>query len=66
MCYPEKCPQCNKTGWAGCGQHIDDVMQSVPAANRCTCLRTGPAICHVPEKENEHVTSNIGHTARTI
>lgn len=37
MCYPEKCPRCGKTGWAGCGQHVDDVMRSVPPAQRCTC-----------------------------
>jgi hypothetical protein len=37
MCYPEKCPRCGKTGWAGCGQHVDDVMSSVPSAQRCTC-----------------------------
>ena len=30
MCYPEKCPRCGKTGWAGCGQHVDDVMRPVP------------------------------------
>lgn len=37
MCYPEKCPRCGKTGWAGCGQHVDDVMRRVPPAQRCTC-----------------------------
>jgi hypothetical protein len=37
MCYPEKCPRCGKTGWAGCGQHVDEVMRAVPAAQRCTC-----------------------------
>lgn len=37
MCYPEKCPKCGKTGWAGCGRHVDEVMRSVPAAQRCTC-----------------------------
>ena len=37
MCYPEKCPYCGKTGWAGCGQHVDEVMRSVPASQRCTC-----------------------------
>ena len=37
MCYPQKCPHCGKTGWAGCGQHVADVMRSVPAAQRCTC-----------------------------
>jgi hypothetical protein len=39
MCYPEKCPKCGKTGWAGCGQHADDVMRSVPVSQRCTCER---------------------------
>lgn len=37
MCYPEKCPRCGKTGWAGCGEHVDDVMRSIPPAQRCTC-----------------------------
>ncbi|MGZ8747582.1 MAG: hypothetical protein ACXWZ2_11310 [Mycobacterium sp.] len=37
MCYPDKCPRCGKTGWAGCGQHVDDVMRSVPPAEQCTC-----------------------------
>ncbi len=39
MCYPEKCPRCGKTGWVGCGQHVDDVMRSIPPAQRCTCER---------------------------
>ncbi len=38
MCYPPvTCPNCGKTGWDGCGQHVDAVMRSVPAADRCTC-----------------------------
>lgn len=37
MCYPVTCPTCGRTGWGGCGQHIDAVMASVPAADRCTC-----------------------------
>ncbi|TCN58423.1 hypothetical protein EV641_101526 [Rhodococcus sp. SMB37] len=37
MCYPVACSRCNKTGWGGCGQHVDVVMRSVPAADRCTC-----------------------------
>lgn len=39
MCYPEKCPKCGKTGWAGCGRHVDEVMRSIPASQRCTCNR---------------------------
>ncbi|MGW0019796.1 hypothetical protein ACWDUD_15825 [Rhodococcus sp. NPDC003382] len=37
MCYPVTCPVCGKTGWEGCGQHVDDVMRDVPVAERCTC-----------------------------
>jgi len=39
MCYPDRCPKCGKTGWAGCGQHADEVMRSIPASRRCTCGR---------------------------
>lgn len=37
MCYPVACPNCRKTGWGGCGQHVDAVLRSVPVADRCTC-----------------------------
>lgn len=40
MCYPEVCPTCGKTGWAGCGQHVDEVMRSVPSAQQCTCRQS--------------------------
>ena len=29
------CKQCGKTTWAGCGQHVDQVMRGVPKAQRC-------------------------------
>ncbi len=35
MCHPVRCRICGKTTWAGCGQHVDQVMSSVPAADRC-------------------------------
>ena len=37
MCYPVQCPTCGKTGWGGCGEHVDAVMQNVPVARRCSC-----------------------------
>lgn len=37
MCRPVACKTCGKTTWAGCGQHVDTVMSSVPRADRCTC-----------------------------
>lgn len=35
MCRPAKCKICSKTTWAGCGQHIDQVMADVPRGERC-------------------------------
>ncbi|MCW3159494.1 hypothetical protein [Micropruina sonneratiae] len=35
MCYAVTCKQCGKTTWAGCGQHVDSVKRSVPAAQWC-------------------------------
>lgn len=35
MCRPAKCKTCNKTTWAGCGQHIGAVKASVPADQWC-------------------------------
>ena len=41
MCRPVPCPTCNKTTWAGCGQHVDQVKASVPANQWCTCEQAG-------------------------
>lgn len=35
MCRPATCRTCGKTTWAGCGQHVDQVMASVPTGQRC-------------------------------
>lgn len=35
MCRPVECRVCHKTTWAGCGQHVDAVKKSVPAAQWC-------------------------------
>ncbi|MGO1228636.1 MAG: hypothetical protein ACTIMA_09465 [Brachybacterium tyrofermentans] len=35
MCRATTCRTCGKTTWAGCGQHVDQVMKDVPASNRC-------------------------------
>ncbi len=36
MCRPVNCKTCGKTTWAGCGQHVDQVMAGVPKNNRCS------------------------------
>ena len=35
MCQAVTCQQCGKTTWAGCGQHVDQVLRGVPSAERC-------------------------------
>ena len=35
MCRAITCKICQKTTWAGCGQHIEQVMQGVPRNQRC-------------------------------
>ena len=35
MCRPATCTTCGKTTWAGCGNHVDQVMAGVPQAQRC-------------------------------
>lgn len=35
MCRPATCKVCGKTTWAGCGQHVDQVMAGVSRADRC-------------------------------
>ncbi len=35
MCRQVTCRKCGKPTWAGCGQHVDQVMAGVPKAQRC-------------------------------
>jgi hypothetical protein len=35
MCSAVTCRKCGKTTWAGCGQHVDQVMRGVPKSQRC-------------------------------
>jgi len=35
MCRAVRCKTCRKTTWAGCGQHVNQVMAGVPGADRC-------------------------------
>ena len=43
MCRAVNCKTCGKTTWAGCGQHVDQVMRGVPAAQRCSGHESGAA-----------------------
>jgi hypothetical protein len=35
MCRAVNCRTCGKTTWAGCGQHVDQVMAGVRSGDRC-------------------------------
>jgi len=38
MCYRTYCTDCKKvTGWKGCGQHAEQVMEGVTTKDRCSC-----------------------------
>lgn len=43
MCRPANCRKCNKATYAGCGQHVNDVMRGVPSRERCKCNGGKPA-----------------------
>jgi hypothetical protein len=35
MCRPTSCKKCHKTTWAGCGQHVNQVLANIPRDERC-------------------------------
>jgi hypothetical protein len=37
MCRQVTCRRCGNTTWAGCGQHVDQVMAVVSKFKRCQC-----------------------------
>ncbi len=39
MCSPVTCQKCGLITWSGCGEHVDQVMASVPMNQRCTCAQ---------------------------
>jgi hypothetical protein len=43
MCRTVTCRRCGKTTWAGCGQHVNEVMRTVPPDQRCPGHRDEPA-----------------------
>ncbi len=43
MCRQVNCRKCGKTTWAGCGQHVDQVMRGVSTSQRCTCDSDAPS-----------------------
>jgi len=40
MCRATTCKVCQKTTWAGCGQHVSAVRATVPASQWCAGSHT--------------------------
>ena len=43
MCRTVSCQTCGKTTWAGCGEHVNEVMRPVPKSQRCPGHEKQPA-----------------------
>lgn len=44
MCRRVECRTCGKPTYAGCGQHVEQVLGGVPKSQRCHCTpKTGGA-----------------------
>ncbi len=37
MCQRATCRKCGKPTYAGCGQHVEQVLGNVPREQRCQC-----------------------------
>lgn len=37
MCRRIECERCGKPSFAGCGMHVEQVLQDVTPAERCRC-----------------------------
>jgi hypothetical protein len=44
MCRRVECRRCGKPSYAGCGQHVEQVLAGVPKDQRCTCTRESGGI----------------------
>lgn len=44
MCRAVSCRKCGKTTWAGCGQHVDQVMRGIPSSQRCRGHENEPSV----------------------
>lgn len=46
MCRAVSCTKYNKTTWAGCRNHVDQVMAGIAPANRYSCNPQTTAEAH--------------------
>lgn len=43
MCRRVSCAACGKPTYAGCGAHVEQVLATVPPAERCRCRVVAPS-----------------------
>ena len=43
MCTRVRCKKCGSPTYAGCGEHIEQVLGDVPRADRCHCREQAAA-----------------------
>lgn len=51
MCRRVTCPKCGKPTFAGCGQHVEQVLGDVPVAQRCSCGQAEQASAPAPARK---------------
>jgi hypothetical protein len=42
MCIAVTCSTCGGVTWAGCGDHVQDVLGSFPEDEHCRCAASTP------------------------
>lgn len=50
MCRRTKCSTCGRPTYAGCGNHVEQVLADVPTADRCTCSTDQKAVRRNPRR----------------
>jgi hypothetical protein len=62
MCRRVDCPTCGRPTFAGCGQHIEQVLGNIPPADRCRCREEGAK----PDKGKAEKAAAPGSWLRTL
>ena len=65
MCRAVTCKKCGKTTWAGCGQHVSQVLAGVPASQRCADHPSDPATGDPAARDGAWLRRLFGRTRRS-
>eukprot|EP01083_Nonionella_stella_P202880 740748_1 len=59
MCWKVQCTKCHLYTWAGCGQHVDQIMSEIPINQRCTCNKANDQPFDDDTKIDTTITNTI-------